>query len=505
MKKVLVSLTAAALCVSSIGLLTGCGLFGGSAKKVDDYDSFMAAADKKAKIELTADIDFGGKEVTPIALKSLNGNGHTIKNVKVLPGINMGSAHYISLLGEHTEEVKNVTFDNITIEDDGYAKYASFVAAACLEMDGVVVKNSNMKVKDGLYIGGLTCKQKYMSITNDFQTEGSCPTNSGIEDCTITTEFSSERLGGICTSGVGTNLYAKNLTINAGSAERVGGLLADGAVENCHIESCNIYAKSYNSDGLNPLYVGGLVGTSSSSAKNSYVIDSEIKADAPFYDESKISGIGGVSAVYVGGIAAYADYNFEGEYCYSSNNEIIAISTGNAYAGGIIGSDAGKGDSTIKQCCATDNYIWASGYAIEYRADVYSPKTRGLGGIVGNANNCALSSSFAYGNKVLERTFENIGSLVSDHLGESYFSAGGLIGYKSSGVTVSDCAVASKELHALNNSGEVFGNDRLTHPETAYDDLTEEEWLDGTTILTKLKLDAERWVSEAGKLPTLKK
>lgn len=508
MKKVLLTLTAAALCVSSMGALTGCGLFGGGGKKVSDYDSFMAATGKKAKIELTADIDFGGKEVEPIALKSLNGNGHTIKNVKVLPGLNIRNAtntgHYISLLGEHTETVKDVVFDNITIEDSGYAKYASFVAAACLEMDNVVVKNSNMTLNSGTYVGGLTCKQKYVSITADFQSDGKSPTNSGIEDSTITVDSDNERLGGICTTGMGEGLYAKNLTIKAGSADLVGGIFADGSFENCYIESCDIYAKTYASDGLSPLHVGGLAGTLSGSAKNCYVKDTKIKAEAPYYSENKLTGIGGVATVYAGGIGAYSSYSLNAEYCYASNNEISVLSSGSAYVGGLIGSDDGKGESSITQCYATDNKIEAKGYVVEYRADKYTAQTRALGGIVGYAQNSKLTSSYAYGNKVVERSFDGMQSVDITYFGNTQINAGGLIGNNASSSTASDCAVSTKELNSLHNHFEVYGNS-TTKPETVYTELTEEEWLDGATLLEKLKLNVDRWAQEAGKLPTIKK
>lgn len=508
MKKILLMLTAAALCVLSMGVLIGCGFFGGKTK-VSDYESFMAAAGKNAKIELAADIDFGGAEVAPIALKTLNGNGHTIKNVKVLPGLNIRNAvntgHYISLLGEYTKEVKDVIFDNITIEDDGYAKYASFVAAACMEMDNVVVKNSSMSIQDGFYVGGLTCKLKYMSLLADFQDDGKAPTNSGIEDCTITTTYDTLRLGGICTTGSGSGLYAKNLTINAGMAELVGGLLADGSFENCYIESCDIYAKTYSSDGLSPLYVGGL-GGKVGSAKNCYVNDTKIKAEAPYYSENFI-GIQSVATVYVGGIGADSG-TFNTEYCYASDNEFSVLSTGSAYVGGIFGRVvSGTGGSTVTQCYANDNKIEAKGYVTGYRADLYSAQTRALGGIIGYAKNLKLTSSYAYGNTVLERSFDGMQSINNaDYFGETYMCAGGLIGYKADGTTASDCASTSKKLYSLNCKAEAYGSHHpASTPETVYIELTEEEWLDGTTLLEKLKLDAERWIAEAGKLPTLKK
>lgn len=477
--------------VSACLMLCGCG---GAYKTADSYESFMALVGKNAKIELTADIDFGGAEVTPIALKELNGNGHTIKNVKVLPGINLRNAtnmgHYISLLGEHTKVVKNVKFDNITIDDSQYAKYASFVAAACLEMDGVTVTNSTMRLESGQYVGGLTCALEYRSLTSDFERKGAAPTNCAIEDCTITAS-STECLGGICQSGSVKNSHAKNLTIKADGAQNVGGIVGTGnSLENCYAEKLDISVKSYSSDRIKLLNVGGMAGSliSAVTSTGNCVKNSVIEVNAPYYTENKITGVEGVAGVAVGGIAG-AGVHIENSG--AENNRINVFCTGDVFEGGLIGQIDTKSDGAVKQCYAVNNNLTASGFKKEFRADKYSAIERALGGLIGYAKNVAVSSCYAYANSVDDKTSE----INEAYYGDSYIYAGGLIGFGAAGNAVSLCAVDAERLHGYNSgdSALVFGNKTKNLPATCYTDFTEEQWLDGETVPAAIEWASEHW------------
>ncbi len=126
--------------------------------EVDSPDKIIKNAYPNANFILKSDLDFEGK-FWPTGLQtanftgSLNGNGHTIKNVTVTQS-NVNATNF-GLFGQLTEAVsfKDVTFDNVKIKITAGSKQnaANFGILAgtiseSADISGVVLKNSTLEI-----------------------------------------------------------------------------------------------------------------------------------------------------------------------------------------------------------------------------------------------------------------------------------------------------------------------------------------------------------------------
>lgn len=145
------------------------------AKMVND-----GKTDENTYFELTADIDLGGKEWTPIGTKDsqfagkFSGNGKTIRNLTVGGGDNSGLFAYSS------GEIKDVYLEKIDI-------------TTTMNAGGVCAFNSGTIEGCGVLSGTIIC-----SNPNDGQLGGICKENSG----TISRCFSNASVKGATSAGI---------------------------------------------------------------------------------------------------------------------------------------------------------------------------------------------------------------------------------------------------------------------------------------------------------------
>ena len=136
--------------------------------------------DENTYFELTADINLGGKEWTPIGTKDnrflgkFNGNGNTIKNLTISGGEEKGLFAYSS------GEIKNVYLEKINI-------------TTTLSAGGVCAFNSGTIEGCGVLSGTIIC-----SNPNGGQLGGICNENSG----TVSRCFSNAALNGANSAGI---------------------------------------------------------------------------------------------------------------------------------------------------------------------------------------------------------------------------------------------------------------------------------------------------------------
>lgn len=145
------------------------------AKMVND-----GKTDENTYFELTADIDLGGKEWTPIGTKDsqfagkFSGNGKTIRNLTVGGGDNSGLFAYSS------GEIKDVYLEKIDI-------------TTTMNAGGVCAFNSGTIEGCGVLSGTIIC-----SNPNGGQLGGICKENSG----TISRCFSNASVKGATSAGI---------------------------------------------------------------------------------------------------------------------------------------------------------------------------------------------------------------------------------------------------------------------------------------------------------------
>lgn len=202
------------------------------AKMVND-----GKTDENTYFELTADIDLGGKEWTPIGTKDsqfagkFSGNGKTIRNLTVGGGDNSGLFAYSS------GEIKDVYLEKIdittTMNAGGVCAFNSGTIEGCGVLSGTIICSN----PNGGQLGGI-CKENSGTISRCFSnasvkgatSAGIVYINRGIgvvQDCynTGTLEGSSSA------SGINTNNYGKIKTcLNLGAVIAEDKISEEGSV-----------------------------------------------------------------------------------------------------------------------------------------------------------------------------------------------------------------------------------------------------------------------------------
>lgn len=193
--------------------------------------------DENTYFELTADIDLGGKEWTPIGTKDsqfagkFSGNGKTIRNLTVGGGDNSGLFAYSS------GEIKDVYLEKIdittTMNAGGVCAFNSGTIEGCGVLSGTIICSN----PNGGQLGGI-CKENSGTISRCFSnasvkgatSAGIVYINRGIgvvQDCynTGTLEGSSSA------SGINTNNYGKIKTcLNLGAVIAEDKISEEGSV-----------------------------------------------------------------------------------------------------------------------------------------------------------------------------------------------------------------------------------------------------------------------------------
>ncbi|MBQ4141021.1 MAG: hypothetical protein IJD70_06760 [Clostridia bacterium] len=236
--------------------------------------------------KLMVDLDLGQKDWTPIGALSANyfggnfdGDGHTIRGLKVKTDANDKKALYGGVFGRSTD----ATFKNLTVEGGfvNSAKYAgAIVGSAYVTPDTGKSAIINCHVIDtevrGLHVGGIVGRTSTENATKgQIEIIGCSATNVTVNHCT-TEDFpsasnSNHYAGGIVgATGVAiiSGCYVENVTINAYGTKnsRTGGIIgtqgADGVVSDVY--NCYVNGLTLNVDPVcsptNGRY-GGLIGS----------------------------------------------------------------------------------------------------------------------------------------------------------------------------------------------------------------------------------------------------
>ena len=167
--------------------------------------------------KLTAEINLGGKEWTPIGTGYSNaftgkfsGDGHKIKNLTI-----NSESDYIGLFGCNGGTIKNVGIEG------GSVTGGSIVGGVCSVNDGTISNCYNTASVTGGYKVGGVCGENYGTISNCYNTGSVTGTEYDV--------------GGVC----GKNYYNISNCYNTGSVtgySLVGGVCGDnyGTISNCY-------------------------------------------------------------------------------------------------------------------------------------------------------------------------------------------------------------------------------------------------------------------------------
>ena len=178
---------------------------------VDNANGFEAlnkkmldkTAGQNAVVNLRADIDYTGKTWTPVDshadtaffLTEFNGNGYTIYNLTI-----NGQAMFTRFAGFGDVTVKNVTFDNATVNSVGIN--AAIITAQTYQnllLDNVDVKNS--------YITG---SYKVAALVGTVYNESDTTVTATLKNCDVTDTVVKSTTYDFCTTGLVAFVYAGN-------------------------------------------------------------------------------------------------------------------------------------------------------------------------------------------------------------------------------------------------------------------------------------------------------
>lgn len=488
MKKKFFSLfvAAAVLCAAFAGLLTGCDGFGVFWENVSTYEELIAGYHSHS-VRLKNDIDCEFATINPLYLgKTFDGNGYTIKNAVI--NADNGYASFVA----DSECIKNVTFENITVKGSGRCD-AVVAAKDCKEISNVHVKNckitATQTIRDARYscfmgaiYGGTT--DLYSHDEDEYAPIIDCV----ISDCTventemILNEYKGEKINQA-------NIYMGGI---AGACSEITG----SRVENCTLtaESSHMYCTPY---------VGGVVGTVSGGVENTCAINNKLTAKALYFVKEVLSFYT-TSTAYSGGIAARA-YPAETNYildeiigvntCFAEGNEITVKSTGDVYAGGLLGYVTQIG---VNQCYAKSNKIIMDNYKTGNKDDDIK---RRCGGLIGSSGSNSIVSCFVYNDEGLsEYTFPTIKGLSK----VSGFVAG------FGNLTVNYCATFNADEKINAPTMDEFCSSKIDNLTNCYvsstqfgnacgcETLDENFWDSPNSIKSKLLLSSQYWKFDNG-------
>ena len=179
-------------------------------------------AGRDVVLNLTEDIDFTGKTWTPVdshvdfgfCISEINGNGHTISNLTI-----NGQAMFTRFSGSGDVTVKNITFDNATVDSNGSINTSILVGHTYQNvlLDNVDVKNSTI-------IGGYKVAPLIATVYN----ESTSTITATLKNCDVENTTVKATSYDFCTTGMVAFVYA-------GDNDNV-------AFENCTVSDVKLYA-----------------------------------------------------------------------------------------------------------------------------------------------------------------------------------------------------------------------------------------------------------------------
>ena len=128
--------------ILSLGMISGCGLFGGNATyhEISSLEDLYAMESNK-NYQLMCDLDLGEREWFPLSVHQFNGNGHTISNGIINSTIS--GSKYRSGFFEDADKVVDVKFSNMQynffFNNDESPVYFGTVAGYCNDIANVTV------------------------------------------------------------------------------------------------------------------------------------------------------------------------------------------------------------------------------------------------------------------------------------------------------------------------------------------------------------------------------
>lgn len=363
-------------------------------------DMYAMANDLKAGeatyIKLAADIDMSSiEEWSPIMTADakevhFDGNGKTISN------LNCVSANMPSLFGILKGSIKNVTFENCTVNATTGTTGTGLIAAQAVdaEITGVTVKGLEINVKGSTatFVGGLVGKADGVKFENN-----------NIE-VNVNDEDGDNKMP---------DFVAGMVAIAEGKAS---------SFKNCHVEGSVIGNR----------YAAGMVGFI-------YFADAVVTNCST---DVKLSSL----HQYGGGMIAYSYEGLTITNCHTTGE----INTINAYNGGLLGACRGK--LTVKKCYTTgtiNNTVGTHVGGLIGNIGVYAAKS-----IYGNKD----GNTEFFGNSLIEDCYSARNINITNGSGNSGRMCAGFIAImeKTTGSTVRRC-YSSGDISAVGANGPISG------------------------------------------------
>lgn len=402
--------------ILSLGMINGCGLFGGNATyhEISSLEDLYAMESNK-NYQLMCDLDLGEREWFPLSVHQFNGNGHTISNGIINSTIS--GSKYRSGFFEDADKVVDVKFSNMQynffFNNDESPVYFGTVAGYCNDIANVTVSNSSIMatVNTTFYFGGVkincgglvgagkTIIDSNVNYTNIIVNVGeSCTVymgglcgegNSNIENCSVTNNtlkcinnMGAATCGFICgwTSVTDiTNCYTKNntleITTNSSTVTRAGGIVGLGESDSGIIEACLSENNNITINCTQGYNIGGIAGRSNSKITNCLSDSNVLSAKSTSSSSTKFAGIGGVCG------SAYATISkCVAQFCTIKGTS----SSGNQkFATGLV-SDS---EASITYCAVNQNHISGG------NVDVFTTKNENIHYCYINQDNVAYPNS----------------------------------------------------------------------------------------------------------------
>ena len=388
---------------------------------------------------LMSDIDFSGK--TNIKDNILVNRLETDGNVYTLKNINLEyTTSYNGLIKGLKNTLKNITFENITINNSTYSNYI-----------GVIV-NTNANTIQNVNVNKLTINAKGQFIGFISNAEGETIENINLDTITLTGSNYVGALAGKTAVKYIDNIYGTSVNIKA-TGIYIGGIIGYVQnIENGHINNVTIEGNSTivsNYTGTLNSYIGGIIGwkTGASSFWVNYMYARNITVQGEDY----IGGIGG--------------YLLDAKHLYADNVTVI----GNNYVGGVQGGTGAINYVQIKNSTinATGNYVGGVSGTADWNyicIEAINTKIQSTGNYVGaitgqceswgiNFNDLYAKDCIVEGNSYvggitgkytkgsLYKTYNNSKVTATNH------TAGGIIGY-----------LDNTNMTAVNNTSKLYNN-----------------------------------------------
>ncbi len=447
----------------------GDGALATTAYEIGNIDMYMnylnSGIDRDKHMILCDDIDFSSI-TNPIDLGTftghLNGNGNKISNFNSINGF----IYYLRTNGS----LKNVVFENITLQCSGVNYCALVERLDDAEIDNITIQGSSTITSDKAYtaalVGYATGLTTITNITSNADVTSTLRTdNAGATGYT----------GGIVGYALGEELLLENISASGdiiADSSALGGVVGQiqfstnqGLVKNVSSSGSITYSDASAAVGS---YIGGIVGRVF------------VKAGAGKNLMENLSFSGSLSATqarsnYVGGAIGHLDGIDASDFVEVKDSNVLAAGGGincstpaftSTYCGGFVGGGNDYSqiiNSTSEKAVTGDKYVGGfAGYFTDHGlldtvvASGNVSCTQGYcAGLIGYSTNLnTINNSVALGDVTY------VGSLETN----SYF--GGLIGAALSGNVINNCAYEGSQVLGARHTGGLvgyFNTTALTH------------------------------------------